>query len=241
MFVPTGRFPDSKVLLTGECLKNTELTYTHLEEDRWTTMLTKELCTFGFELNTVDCKTIKDSPHSYRTIPPDDIFKSFGKNKKNVKETFMEIFETCDEMPVNIPDNETFSTITILYNEGISLVADKKFAEYPAGENLAQYFKLYEPDNQLWQVYNNTPEKFGKILDIPLEYSCILDADKLYLNLPITGSSVINGNITFELKIPVKIVNYLQWINDKISNPNAPVPYTEEVLHCTFTTQYNFK
>lgn len=240
MFAPTGRFPDHKVLLTGECLQNTELTYTQREIDQWIDMLSDQLCIFSFELNTIDCKTIKTG-YSYHTMPPDNIFKSFGKNKKNVKDTYMEIFDSCDEIPVDIPDNESFSTITILYDKGISLVADQKFAGYPAGEDLAQYFKTYEPGELFWKSYNNTPDKFGRILDIPLEYSCIFTADKLSLCLPISGSKLAYGDVTFELRIPVKVVNYLQWINDKISNPNAPVPYTEEVLHCTFTTKYNFK
>jgi hypothetical protein len=51
----------------------------------------------------------------------------------------------------------------------------------------------------------------------------------------------VSETVTFELKIPVKVVMYLNWLNDKISDPDAPVPYEERELYCKFTTDFNLK
>ena len=37
------------------------------------------------------------------------------------------------------------------------------------------------------------------------------------------------------LEIPVKVVMYLNWLDDRITDPNAPIPYREDVLRCEFT------
>ena len=242
-FAASGRWPDNIEFLTGECLQNTEMTYVHRDWGVWKDDLSKGVFYFFFDINDImTYKLDQVTPFTYHVSPPNDVFKSFGKNKKIVKEEYQAVFHTLEELyeEGSLVD---ISVSTILYKEGLSLVANKKFAQYPAGENLAKY--LIVPDSLGSDFYMrskyNSPEKYGKVLDIPLDYSYLLPCSTLALALPVTGTKVDWGNVTFELTIPVKVVNYLQWINDKISNSDAPVPYTEEVLYCTFTTKLNFK
>ena len=65
--------------------------------------------------------------------------------------------------------------------------------------------------------------------------------ESISFSVPMGDFKVIAEPVTFELNIPVKIVMYLQWLNDKIADPNALVPYKEEVLYCRFTCPYCLK
>ena len=60
-------------------------------------------------------------------------------------------------------------------------------------------------------------------------------------SIPMEQYQLTDEKVTFELNVPVKVVKYLTWLNDKITDPDAPVPYEEEVLHCRFTTDYGLR
>ena len=95
-----------------------------------------------------------------------------------------------------------FSLVTILYNGGISLKADREFAGFQPGEDLGPALRCAG----IWSDY-----------------------------------AFIDEHVTFDLEIPVRVVMYLGWLNDKLSNPAAPVPYKDEVLHCRFTTPFGLR
>ena len=86
----------------------------------------------------------------------------------------------------------------------------------------------------------NTPANAGGFLGIPMNYIS-MTKDGVEFSIPMGEYKLIEEAVTFELNIPVKVVLYLTWLNNKLTNPNAPVPYTDEVLHCTFTTKYGLK
>ena len=63
----------------------------------------------------------------------------------------------------------------------------------------------------------------------------------LAFSIPIGDHDLTEGTVNFELKIPVRVVGYLQWLNDRIKDPDAPVPYKEEILHCRFSSKYHLR
>ena len=241
-FMYHGSRENVVTVLTGECLQDTELTYIHVDQNNWEEWHSKGLCFLTFDL-TMKYKYEKDGTlHSY-VLPSDDIYKSFGKNKQKVQDTFMSVVKSCEEANRLEYSYFDITLTTILYDGGLSLVADKDFAGYQAGEELAKYLTIPNTWYMLMDKHSkyNTSEQMGRILDIPLEYSYLIPYKFFTLALPVSSGEITTEYVTFELKVPVKVVNYLEWINDKISNPQAPVPYKEEVLHCTFSTKYNIK
>ena len=74
-----------------------------------------------------------------------------------------------------------------------------------------------------------------------MEYTSMANATGIYFCIPTEDCELTEEEVTFELNIPVKVVMYLNWINDKLTDPDAPVPYKDEVLHCKFTTRYGLK
>lgn len=243
-------------LLTGECLNNTELVY--YVPDSEDQQLYGEgngdkpdrsvFFTFGFSFD-LNHNVEKMSRWKYRDIPADELFDSFGKQSDKVREEYEAVYETYEIKGVP-PAQEV---ITFLYEGGISLVADKEFAGYPAGTDLGEYLtcsyiaggrdevvSTYGVDPVIGSVYN-IKESLYPVLNIPMDYISMPTGDGLSFNFPIGNSELVEEEVTFELKIPVKVVMYLNWINDKISDPDAPVPYKDEVLHCTFTTRYGLK
>ena len=57
----------------------------------------------------------------------------------------------------------------------------------------------------------------------------------MILQIPLEGKMLTNEWVKFTLEIPVKVVMYLNWLDDRITDPNAPIPYREDVLRCEFT------
>ena len=63
----------------------------------------------------------------------------------------------------------------------------------------------------------------------------------ILFNIPLGDYEVVDEYVRFDLNIPVKVVYYLHWLNDRLTDPDAAVPYTDEVLHCSFCTEYGLR
>lgn len=243
-------------LLTGECLNDTEIVY-YVPDGEDQQLYGEEdsnkpghevFFSFGFTFD-LNHNVEKLSRWEYRDVPSDELFDSFGGNSKKVRREFEAIYEAFEIKGVS-PHEEV---ITLLYEGGASLVANKTFAGYPAGTDLGEFLtcsympggrdeavSIYGVDPVVGSVYN-IKESLDPVLNIPLDYISMLRGSGISFNFPIGNSELVKEEVTFDLKIPVKVVMYLNWINDKISDPDAPVPYKDEVLHCTFTTRYGLK
>ena len=242
-----------KLFLTGECLNSPELSYVEMDTEGQNVVSDRFRFIFTFD----------DSNHTYertnsetefvgrfRDIPSDELFsKQFGEKADEMKATFERIFNEYDDLYISKFHSRDFSVRTILYNGGISLTANKEFAGFTAGENLApivtcvpMYDNLVQEsgENPIVTDARNTPSTAGEFLGIPLDYTSFMGA-RVEFSIPVEDYSLVNEQVTFELNIPVKVVMYLSWLNDKISDPDAPVPYSDEVLHCRFTTKYGLK
>lgn len=250
MIAPTGVPPQTRLLLPGECLSGTELQYVVPETDYQ--QVYDDCLLFRFSMELTDHEIKKDGglwSRMYNDTPSKSLYDSFGKNKSKVRKEFNGIFDVLSEYYLYDFHQYDFAIVTILYNGGISLTANKEFAGFKSGEDMSPSIKASPlwgdsiDDNLTNPVISSSSrlaEKAGKILDIPMEYIS-LAGDEIRFSIPMADYQLVEEEVTFELKIPVKVVSYLEWINDRLSDPDAPVPYKDEVLHCKFTTGYCLK
>lgn len=226
--------PDNthSILLPGECLQSTELSHSEqggshylYNRDEYVLFLVMDMSGYT-----------KYSPHpkalgtNFRTFPSDEMYQKFGENSERVKDEYKRVFNKYDSELVGI---HNFTASTILYDGGMKLVADKEFAGYPAGTDLGPY---------CYFANSHSPMVDAKYaLDLPLEYDCLMEGDCIWLRFPCGDYSLTKERVTFDVEIPVKVVMYLQWLNDRLSDPSAPVPYEEQVLHCHFSADFSLK
>lgn len=239
MIAPTGKMVEYRTLLPGECLADTDLTYN--SNVTASSIICNGKYSFSFALNLNNYEVDKEELWVSRVIPSDELFKSYGG--KSVKKDYLKIYDACSEYADEyLPYYNYFTLITILYNGGISLVADKDFAGYQAGEDMGPYLTAISvgEENPVVCPKYNTADYLGKFLNIPLEYTGILN-DTPSFGIPVGDCQLTDETVRFELKIPVKVIRYLQWMNDKKNDPDAPVPYSEEVLICKFSTRYGLR
>lgn len=225
MFAPGQPSPTRMVFLTGECLDTAEMS------DSGSRVSDGKIdFRFDLALNCESDRWGKNIGDHYRYIPDEDIFESYGKNKKKVKKAYDELFESVVDSCTEKWQNDEFSVVTIMYEGGLSLTANKDFAGIPAGDDLASLVVLgYGFDSAA-----------GGFLDIPLGNSTMLE-DYLNFSISTSGFEVTEESVGFELKIPVKVVMYLDWLNDRISDPDAEVSCKDEILHCKFSTDFGLR
>ena len=238
-----------RYFIPGECIASTELNYYSPPDfSDIDQVLVDDRVSFGFTLNLSNTqKVLEYPPSTYRVYPSEVIFNSFGKNKELVYDGFVNAVDNyLSALPIL---SANYDLATILYTEGISLVADSEFAGYQPGENLAPLLTcVYRYQGAVPLAGDtiiasplNARDLTADAFDIPLNYMTMTGAYGLSFAIPIGDHKVVEERVSFELSIPVKVVMYLTWLNDRISNPNAPIPYKEEVLHCTFTTIFGVR
>ena len=166
-----------------------------------------------------------------RFVPSDDVYAVFGENSETIKAEFLKVFNEFDNCLDRTPPSEIF---TMLYNGGSSLTADKEFAGRQPGENLIDL--VYKSKEDEYRMY----DPVNSIFELPLDYDYMLNSHfNLYIN--IESYELVQESVNFEFRMPVKVVMYLNWLNDKISDPDAPVTYEERELYCKFTIDFNLK
>lgn len=243
MLAPTGNLSITYRLLPGECLISDELTHSATDTKESTIVDGYYLFNFSMDIAEGEMEKLSNKlPKTYRALPSDDIFRSFGKNGAEVKADFLDAYDGFTQnYSSSFYEYHGYEVMTVLYDGGISLTADKDFAGYSAGENLAPHITglLYNGEgvDPVISHVNNTSDNAGAFLDIPMDYVSMTECG-IGFRIPVGESEIIEESVVFDLKIPVKVVMYLNWLNDKIVDPNAPVPYEEKTLHCTFKTKY---
>lgn len=238
----------TSIFLPGECLASNELEYNIPASDGQQVISNRFLFSFSLDLSGHKVERTDDYQLAlhWRDVPSDELFSKFGDNQNAVREEFERLYENFYHSFLSRFHKSDFSLVTILYNGGLTLRANKDFAGYPAGDNL-------EPLVTCWPSWDsfvedsredpvigpgcNTPGNAAGFLGIPLEYKCMID-DGISFSIPMGEYELVKEPISFELVVPVKVVYYLQWINDRITNPAAPVPYLETEFHCNFTSEY---
>lgn len=243
--------PDDFVytFLTGKCLNSGKLSY--YLPDGLGQQIEDSFFVFRF---TMDWTSTKKDPlkrymwgaNYWRKIPSDELFDQFGETAKNVRSEYDAVYQDFKESYFALYGNWRFSIGTVLYCGGLSLTADKDFAGYKAGTNLApivtthpRYGRIQTATKEESSCLSrmNAKSNAGGFLDIPMDYICMTEEDVCF-SIPVSDYEITKKQVNFKLEIPVKAVKYLHWLNDKISDPDAPVPYDEITLCCQFTANY---
>ena len=232
MIGASGSCPDIIRFLPGECLWTPSLIF-------GSASVTSNHIMFSFGLKTKDVtmegygRKAFDGTRDGRYVPSDDLYASFGENAQIIKSEYDRIFYDFLESD---PENSMSNLITVLPNGEMTLIADKEFAGYKPGENLPL---------SLWHtrgLYLPSYDYVNQFLEIPLDFDYMFSTSfQISLSVGNESWQKVAETVTFELKMPVKVVMYLNWLNDKISDPDAPVPYEEKELYCKFTTDFNLK
>ena len=158
---------------------------------------------------------------AYRYCPNDAVFNTFGDDSDNVKESYYSI--------VNSTPNVTYPLymVTTIYSDGaFSLKANKKIADVAAGEELTDlaYIPTYptvfpvnppEGMNSLWRYFE--------------------------IMIPLNDREIVTEDVAMHLEIPVKVGMLLHTLQDRLSEPDAPMQYEDRVLTCDFTIPMNLK
>lgn len=210
-----------KTLSPGECLSDTTLNLHYI-------IPRDNEIEFDFDLNLKDIKYDSYKKSAIRYMPDDVAYTPFGNNASSVKSEFDHIFY---EIEPNTPDR--MSLCTILYNGGLSLTANKEFAGYKPGENLAPLLYIWVQDYQKYDFINS-------YFNIPVKYDFMLQTH-FGFSMPLEKYKKVEDSVIFELKLPVKVIMYLNWLNDKLSDPEAPVSYNDETLYCKFSTDFTLR
>lgn len=156
----------------------------------------------------------------YRIIPAKEVYSQFVDNKKNVENEYEKVYEQVMSTYQDLRDIRT-----VYYDGGMSLTANYDFAGIKAGEDLSSLFELY----------SFVPKEKYPIPDNGFEFAHILEGDSVILTFP--KDVDFGGRLEFEftLTLPVKVGLYLTWLDNLLADPDAPYPYSEETLTCTFT------
>lgn len=239
MLAPTGLPSISYKIIPGECLLSTDMTYIPLEDPVRDSCL---IFCFSLDLDEgVYERVSRRLPKTYRLIPPQRYFDALQYGR-NVKAEFSKIYDSFTELyEESFSLTKGYEIMTILYDGGISLKADKEFAGCPTGENLAHLITgvLYDGvgvDPVISHI-NNTSEKAGSFLGITMNYISMTETNISY-KIPMNGMNLSDESVIFTLDIPVKVVKYLNWIDSKVNDLNADFPYEDVVLHCKFRTGF---
>lgn len=180
--------------------------------------------------------------------PSAELFQLFGMNKNAVEEEYWKSFWAVDSfIHSNGGGASSFNLATILYNGGITLTANKEFAGYAAGENLAPIITcspmftdpgVADPIISSWL---NTSEMIGPVLGIPMDFIAMTFGQYIHFIIPKGEYKIEQEPVHFDLEIPVKVVLYLTWLNERLTDENAPVPFRDEVLQASFSFPYRLK
>ena len=214
-------------ILPGECLTSSELSFPGLRINDYP----------GSESFVFTCSFNKDviiSPagfpfasYEYKRVPSKEVYERFGANAEAVKELYDHYWNDCF---VSGHMSGLMFASTIVYESGIKLIADKDFAGFKAGENIAADINLQRDDASICMTV--LPSDY---LGLPNDGGYYLPSLGVIIKIPLKDYTVVDEDVTFHLSVPVKVGLLLTWFNDRITDPNAPFPYREDNLSCAFT------
>ncbi len=216
-------------LVTGDCLKSTDL-------DLYKAYKHNHDFYFVFTFKDLDIKYEKPKGSLYqRAFPDDTVFEQFGENASKVEKELDMLWKTMMSQPrhnrygVAAGPGYTFNINTFFLVDTIHLVSDKEFAGVAAGEDLSSLIHraipALLPDGVLPLDSN-----FSWNNMIPLVGDCLTFA------IPLEDFEMVEETVQFSLSIPIKSVQYLKWINDKLTDENASMTWKEGTLTCNFST-----
>lgn len=237
--------PDNNILIPGECVSN-NLVFTSQQANDFITGIRSMVLLFRFECDGESVLVnrgedpLRDARYA-KFIPSNAIFESFGENAPTIASNYENAWRSIINSPAGVT--------TVFYNSGIRLIADKDFAGFEKGTNIAKdaltYNQWWDKGKPLYDVLFDClfPDFQSAFCSGKCPVASVGETLSNYellmrcfsLRIRIGDFEEVDEDVTFTLEIPVKVGLYLTWLNDKISDPDAPFPYRDETLTCTFT------
>lgn len=185
--------------LTGECLNSPILT---LESHK----VTADECIVKYKVDWDNFHVSRVSSFQY-TMPSDNVFGIFSTNSSKLKRQYKEIIKTAN---IECPP---YQWSTVLYDSGA-----KVFVEIDgAGKDYSDSIEIDMGESSDFML-----EVFGKLSGIPLTYSALVGKN-IKLHIPLEVYSKIPKYARYKLSIPVTRVDYISWLNDRLTDPEAPL------------------
>ena len=213
----------------GECLKNTQLTYASHGRYRVENVPgCQEALSISFKLSW-DIESEWIGANHYREVPPDAVFRTFGKDSWRVKKAYFNIYDDYYELVT--PYLYSGINTTVYSYDEISITANREFGGIPPWNNLKS---IMLPLSYNSGGYGSTPIPTIDVVDGYCPHGYYLS-----LSFPLEGHELVAGEeVTFHLEIPVKVGLLLSLLRDRLTDPDAQMQYRDEVLTCDFTINH---
>lgn len=237
--------PTPKSLIPGECLKSTELSFVFNEDwgrdddivlavNSHYGEITSGYYRFCFSMDMDLAHEVErgciGKVTRQRYLPSEAVFNRFGGNAQKVKDAYEARWAVMNE-----------PSITVFLREGLSLTANKDFAGFRAGENMAGAL-LADPKEPFIGAYASVShDDIFPVSSIPDDCLNMLHTYGqafFGFEMDIKGYRYTKEPITFTLSMPVKCAQYLTWLEQSITDENASMVWEDKTLTCTFTTKF---
>ena len=221
MALGCGTTPPPKMdlaFLPGECLSSDALLFTREASDE----IVCSLDLTGYE------KVWDKVPQYGFTYLPAGIAWNEIKNKQRVQSDY-------EGLITSFGDVFRMSVSVFPSGDG-AIVADKVFMGRESGRNLMDLLATVNlDDGAIW-------EALGRVQRLPegnAGYRALAFPSAVRIQLPKEGIDRMGDDeiITFEIRLPVKVVQLLHGMDNSVDNPDALCPIADQVLSGTFSYQ----
>ncbi|MBR5033953.1 MAG: hypothetical protein IKX71_01475 [Bacteroidales bacterium] len=206
--------------LPGECLNSSELVF---EEAYDASYNGSGVMRFFFSFD-MDCQWEPlHGPYSGWLKPNESVFDSFGDKKDFVKQEYYKFYNSLSFL-------NDGNVTTIYYKEGIHLILHDNFANYSAGTDLGDL--VFFPEDKYPAIASDVPgiENVDGMRQLHKRFMFLVPCDVFSINLA--------GSYHFTFTMPVKIGQYLNYLEDRNTDPDTTVQFKDEVLTCKFTVEF---
>ena len=214
--------PRSYSLLPGECLKSTELIFNEAYDASYNGT---GVMRFFFSLD-MDCTLAAlSNSDGYRFEPGKGVFRSFNDKADAVKKAYFDFYDELQFL-----SSGDLTTIYYNGNEGMQLISHNKFAEYDKGADLGSL--LFFPENKYPAFESNLPgiDNSDGLHQLYKRFMVLLPCDVWSINL----ADIYN----FTFIIPVKAGQYLNYLNERLNDPDTKVSFKDMTLTCNITVSF---
>ena len=160
--------------------------------------------------------------------PEDNIWDEFADNKEQVMNDYKSLVKGLfrAKKDQQVVKEEHLSTIFL--REPITITASLPIGGIPAGENLSSLC-----DENYWKpkVIDNL-DGFELSVSNPIALYSELQDNKCLsgISIKMPAPDKLEQEITFHVSVPIRRVLLLHWLEDLKNNPDAPMPYNDEVV-----------
>lgn len=179
----------------------------------------------------------------YYYLFPQEAYSPYGNNASLVKMlNEQELFRVVDAICA-LTKVKLVHVSTVFCTDKMQITADKEFAGRGKGTDISSVFVFDAENYQLmldggrWDPILTSGDRsvdssFSSGKSFPGGWLRLLKSDEY---------EFFDDEVTLTLTVPVRRVLYLTWLNELIDNPEAPMPYQDEVMTTTVKLKKNIR